>query len=203
MTSALFKQIEDLIPGLDGWCGVQRACEFASLIVGMRPETTAELGVWGGRCALAMALAHKHNGYGRVIAIDPWSAAASVEGQAGEDQHWWNDQAKHDLVYGRFMDNVARLGVENFIHIERKRSDDVTLDTDSVSVLAIDANHGEQAIQDVKRYSPAVPVGGWIFMDDMGWAGGSVWKAGEILKSTGFVEKFQRDQGMWFQRLSK
>lgn len=196
--SNLFQQLETLIPSLDGWCTVERACELAAIVVGLKPQTTVCLGVWGGRDTFALALAHRHNGIGKVIAIDPWKAEASVVGQHGEDAKWWGNQESHDLIYNRFMATVQNLNIADYIDVRRQRSDDVTPPR-NVGLLIIDGNHGPQSIKDVERFAKHVHVGGYVYMDDLAWSGGSVAQAAQNLQAMGFRNLYQRDTGAFFQ----
>jgi predicted O-methyltransferase YrrM len=75
----LFEKIDDLFERqLPGWCTKEKAYTLASLVIGTRPAVIVEVGVFGGRSFLPMALALKELGKGMAIGIDPWSPAASV-----------------------------------------------------------------------------------------------------------------------------
>lgn len=192
-------QIELLIPSLHGWCSVERASEFASFIVARKPQRTLEIGVFGGRLTLAMALAHKFVGVGKVIGIDPWKASASTEGQNETNAQWWGRQNMHDEVYESFMNNVRNLDLQNWIQIEKKRSDEFT-PPKNIGIMAIDGNHEGQAIKDVKRYAPSVPLGGVCYMDDVHWESNSVGRAVKLLGKMGFQKIHDRDTGAYFVR---
>lgn len=200
MISELFLQIEALVPTLEGWCVPEKACEFASIITSLRPEISVEIGVWGGRGTLSMALAHRFAGRGKVIAIDPWSATASVAGQTGADAAWWGEQQKHDYVYERFMGSIQMLSLMNWIEVQKKRSDAVEVPK-GIGFIVIDGNHSDQAVEDVKRYAPNVRMGGVVYMDDLSWSGGGVQRAANRLLKLGFEELYRRDQGAFFQRV--
>lgn len=200
MSGYLFNEIESVIPTLDGWCTVDRACELAALVVGTRPQTTALLGTWGGRDTFALAMAHRRNKLGKVICCDPYQAAASVEGQGGKDAEWWSNQQMHDLVYQRFLDNIARLGLTPWIEFHKKRAADVAPPA-HIGVLVVDGNHGPESIADVKRWAPHVPVGSWVYADDINWSGGAVKEAVAKLLKMGFVQRYERDTGAFFQRV--
>lgn len=198
--SKLFAEIEKVIPTLDGWCVPEKACDFAAFILALRPAVSVEIGVWGGRGTLAMAMAHRFIGVGKVIAIDPWSAPASVAGQEGENAEWWKDQSRHDLVYQRFLSNVEHLGLQPWIDVNKVRSDQV-VEPRGVGLLVIDGNHGEQAMADVKRFTPFVNLGGVVYLDDLNWQGGAVQRAADWMTKHGFCQLFVRDQGAFFQRI--
>jgi hypothetical protein len=198
MSEKLFKQLADLIPVIDGWCSVERAQDLAMAVLLLRPQVSICVGVWGGRDTFALALAHQAIGSGRVIAIDPWSAPASVDGQGAADAEWWGSQERHDLVYRRFMDNRRMLGLEGVIDVRRQSSNDV--EPVECGVFISDGNHGPQAISDVERFAPGVQAGGIAYLDDLNWSGGAVLESVERLKAMGFVELFKRDTGAFFQR---
>jgi predicted O-methyltransferase YrrM len=196
---SIFEQIERLIPTLDGWCTPERACELAAIVVGLKPKTTVCVGVWGGRDTFAMALAHQYNGFGRVVAIDPWAAVASVQGQQGADAEWWASQERHDYVYGQFIANMHRLGLANFIEVNKAKAAAVEPPSE-IGVLIVDGNHGPDSIADVERFAPRVVNGGVVYCDDINWAGGAVVEAVRRLKSMCFRELYTRDTGAFFQR---
>jgi len=202
MSVELFQKIAQIIPPMDGWCTVERALDTAAVVMAIRPQKVVVIGVFGGRDTVAAALACRDYGNGVVMAIDPWSASASVEGQSGEDEKWWNDQAKHDLVYGKFVTTVAALGLHPSIVIIRDRSDSVT-PPDGIGLLISDGNHGPQSIRDIERYAPNVILGGFAYLDDLGWSGDAVMESVQKLLSFGFIELYRRDGGAWFQRVKQ
>jgi hypothetical protein len=200
LPSTLFKQIESLIPTLDGWCTPDRACELAAQVIALKPSQTVCIGVWGGRDTFALALAHKFVGIGKVLAIDPWKAVHSVKDQVGEDAEWWSSQESHDLIYGRFIKRLGELEIQDYVDVQRLTSDEIT-PPNNISILVIDGNHGNQSVKDVKRFAANVVVGGICYMDDVSWTGGAVKKAISRLSKLGFIELFKRDTGIFFQRL--
>ncbi len=198
--SAVLKQIEDLVPTLGGWSISEKCCEFAAIIMVLRPENTVELGAWMGRGAFSMANAHRFIGKGKVWVVDPWSAGASVLGQDGANAEWWSAQERHEIAYQQFCTSLRTLELEPWIHVQRKTSDEAEVPT-SIGLLVIDGNHGPQALKDVERWAPAVSVGGFAYLDDIHWTGGAVEAAGARLCEMGFVPLFERDQGMFYQRI--
>lgn len=199
MTTKLFQEIETLVPTLDGWCSPQRACELAAIVVGLKPKTTVVLGTWGGRDLLSLAMAHRHNGFGRVVGCDPYSAQASVEGQTGKDSEWWSNQQMHDLVCERFLGNIKALGLTDWVEFHKAKSRDVTPPKD-IGLLISDANHGPEAISEIETWAPNVVPSGIVYCDDIGWAGNSVKEAVSRLLKMGFVQLYERDTGAFFQR---
>lgn len=204
MSHALLKRIDDFIPTLGGWCTPERAQHMAMLVLTLQPETTVVLGVWAGRDTFAPALAHQFLGKGSVLAVDPWSAPASIEGQGEADTNWWKNQQMHDKVYAEFMQKREMLGLAAYVDVCRVRSDQAEVPKE-IGLMICDGNHGPQAIADVQRWAPSVIVGGVVYMDDVGWSGGAVMEACRILVAMGFRELYRlpgdKETGKFFQRV--
>lgn len=201
MSAELFAQIAKLNPTLQGWCSDQRADETAAVVVALRPKTVVVIGVFGGRDTIAAALACRSVGGGQVIAIDPWSAKASVDGQGEENTKWWSDQEMHEKVYQGFRRALNDVGLgPDWVDVRRARSDDVEPPV-NIGLLLSDGNHGPQAIRDIERYAPNVIVGGFAYLDDLAWEGGAVLASVQKILDLGFIELHKRDGGAWFQRV--
>jgi predicted O-methyltransferase YrrM len=183
-----------------GWCSTEKAFDLTHTIIGSGAKTIVEIGVFGGRSMIPMAMACKYQGFGKVIGIDPWDAKASSEWQSHPaDIEWWS-KLDHDLIYAEFIRCVHLLGVEDFCDIQRMRSDEYQ-PVGPIDLLHIDGNHSDQALRDVKRYASLVPVGGFVFADDIGWTGGGVQRAVFELESLGFEKQYDRDTGAMFKRV--
>lgn len=196
----LFAQIESAVNSCTGWCPIDKACTLASMVIALRPDVTVEIGVWGGRSLLPMALAHKHLGQGMVIGIDPWMASVSAELETGKDKDWWGSQ-NHEAVFQDFMRRVNELSVNNVVRIHRMKSDDFD-PPNKIGLLHVDGCHMEQAVRDVMRYSPHVVRGGFCVMDDEGWHHGWVGKAVQKLLQFGFVKRYPLGTGGCYQKIS-
>jgi Methyltransferase domain len=183
----------------DGWCSVEKANALASTIVAIRPNLIVEIGIWSGKSLIPMALTLKKLGKGKLIGIDPWDNKASAEDlPSGEDKDWWA-KVDHNRVFNVFNKWVADTKIEPFIEIHRCRSDEFKVDKIGlIDLLHIDGSHGEQAsTYDVKNFASKVRRGGFLFMDDIGWAA----KATEMIPQVGFRELYQMDTGKMFQRI--
>jgi hypothetical protein len=200
----LLHRLHQFIPTLGGWCTPERAQDLAMMVLTLRPEQTVVLGVWAGRDTFALALAHQHVGKGKVLAVDPWAAAASVEGQGEADAAWWSNQQMHDAVYREFMSKRSMLGLEGRIDVVRARSDQASVPPE-IGFLGVDGNHGPEAVKDVERWAPSVVVGGIVYMDDLNWSGGAVMEGVQRLLAMGFKELYRPsgplETGAFFQRI--
>lgn len=160
---------------LEGWCDVNKAQHLAALVVALRPKATVEIGVFGGRSLIPMAMAHQFIGAGCAIGIDPWAKAASLDGMEGENKEWW-DKLDHEVIYAGFMNASARLRADGWIQVIRSDSDSAAFGhfgqnvPEVIDLLHIDGNHGPQAVKDVDNYATRIRPGGILVMDDIDWA---------------------------------
>lgn len=201
----IFDQIEQSHSKTSGWCSLTKAQTLASIVIATRPKISVEVGVWFGKSAIPIAVAHKHIAHGTLIAVDPWMASCSVIGQTNPaDVEWWNHQDAHDQAFNSFKSSVANYDLGNVVQIHRMDSSEFE-PPDGIGLFHCDGNHGEKAVSDVERYCPKISIGGFAVLDDLGWSTGSVKKAVDKIKSMGFKELYIVDdkENQWgvFQRI--
>lgn len=194
----LLLEIEHALPAGGDWCDLDKAQTLGALVVALRPRVVVEIGVWMGGSLVPLLLALKHVGAGRAIAIDPWAWTASVADEDEENAAWWR-KVDHDAAYTKFRDRLAQHELESICEIWRMRSDDAAPPR-RVDLLHVDGNHNEQAIRDVQRFAPHVPIGGVLVMDDLHWHGGHVGRAHDIAIAMGFEELYPLGTGAVLQR---
>ncbi len=182
----------------NGWCTIPKARTMAMLIVATKPVVSVEIGVYTGKSAIAMALAHKFLGKGQVLCIDPWKAEASAEWQEDVHKEWWS-KIDHEAIYREFINHIIKFGVTAQVDIKREKSDHVEPPR-VIDFLHIDGNHSQQAIRDVSRFASRVPTGGIVVMDDIEWPGGQVKVATQNLLNLGFIELFKLGTGAVYQK---
>jgi len=200
MNKELFQQVENFLEeNKDGWCSKEKAFALMSTIFALRPTLVCEIGIWSGKSLIPVALSLKSLNKGRIIGIDPFSALASAEDLPdGKDKDWWAT-TDHERVFNVFKKWVSATQVEPYVEIHRCRSDEFKVEKlGMLDFLHIDGSHGEIAsTYDVTHFAPKVRRGGFMFMDDIGWAV----KATQLIPQYGFVEVYQMDTGKMFQRI--
>jgi predicted O-methyltransferase YrrM len=171
-SAATYAAIADTLPTLDGWCTVEKASHLADLVVDRRALRCVEIGVFGGRSLIAMAIAQRELGGGVCWGVDPWSVDASLEGEnAPENDEWWS-ALDYETIYRRFAEAVIRTGVLPSCNWLRMKSltasrifDDATID-----LLHIDGNHSEYtSVGDVVTWLPKLAPGAIVVVDDADW----------------------------------
>lgn len=196
----LFRDVEIANKNIDGWCELPKALTLASIILAFRPAISLEIGLWKGKSFSAMALAHKAINHGICIGVDSWSRDVAMREQTSEkDREWWA-AIDFEAVYREFNSNMAKIGVQDFIRIERMESKHFQ-PPGGIGLASIDGAHSETAMYDMLKIAPRVVAGGYIVTDDTDWAGGGVAKGEERLKDFGFTKISPLGTGAVFQRL--
>ncbi|HVC19671.1 MAG TPA: class I SAM-dependent methyltransferase [Vicinamibacterales bacterium] len=184
------------ITPLHGWTTPEKGVRLAELVIETGAAVSVEIGVFGGRGTIAMALGHQALGRGYVAGIDSWSAQASLEGsnEAANDE-WWA-KVDYDAVYEHCLAALLRCGVARHVRIMRERSDTALrlFADESVSVLHQDGNHSrEVSTAEVGMWAPKLARGGYWVADDTDWT--TTQEALALLVEQGFT--LVEDHGGW------
>jgi hypothetical protein len=173
LRASLRARIEACIVSLHGWTTVDKGLRLAELVVTAQAGVSVELGVFGGRGTISMAIGHEALGRGCVVGVDPWEAAASLEGvNAPENDEWWG-RIDHEAIYQSFLKALADSRLESFCRVLRQRSHVAAGEfaDGSISVLHQDSNHSEQVSSaEVDLWTPKLRAGGYWVADDTDWA---------------------------------
>lgn len=196
ITAALRERISASIAPLHGWTTPEKGVRLAELILETQADVSVEIGVFGGRGTISMAMGHQCLGKGYVVGIDPWEVTASLEGvNDPANDEWWRT-VDHDAIYEHFLTALLQHGVARQCRIMRERSDTALrlfLD-ESVSVLHQDGNHSEQiTVAEVDMWTPKLKPGGYWISDDVDWA--TTQNAQTLLLARGF--RVAEEHGSW------
>jgi len=183
----VFDTIARVIPKLHGWASVEKAISLAAYAIANRPLVSVQVGVYGGRDSLPVAMACKFNKRGIIHCVDPWDPKASADGQVTEvDRKWWGE-LNHELIYQSFMDAVSRNELTDYCKVHRMKSSEFESPTE-IDYLSVDGNHGPDAVLDTMKFGSNVVSGGIVCLDDCDWHQGYVTKSAQWLKENGFLE---------------
>jgi hypothetical protein len=177
--------IRNDLSSIHGWCSVEKALYLAKLVSDNKLFRCVELGVFGGRSLLPIALAARTvTDASCIYGIDPFEKGASLEGENSDaNDAWWSNidyDEMHDYATcllgprGKYKLNVKLLRTTS----EKA----VTLFEDaSLHLLHQDSNHSEEvSCKEVKLWHAKVmPNGYWVF-DDTDWS--TTQKAQRILQ---------------------
>ena len=133
------------------------------LALANRPRVGVEIGSASGWSACMIGSAMKANDSGMLYAIDPHSVTK------------WNDGTLVD-TYPVIRANVAKLGLEKYVTIERKTSEEAAKDWKlKVDMIFIDGDHSYEGVKrDWELFLPHLsPFSIAVFHD-------TIWEVGEV-----------------------
>ena len=173
---------------IHGWCTIEKAHKLIEIATELHPNLIVELGVFGGRSLLALALAVKESGC-KVVGIDAWEKTASLEGEnSKENDQWWGN-LDYDAIFTYAKNLMKKHNVHKNTELWKAKSAEVVsrFDDESIDILHQDSNHSEKiSCQEVELYWNKVSKNGvWIF-DDVNWD--TTKKAQELLVEKGYEE---------------
>lgn len=198
---SLFETIREVVPTLPGWCELDKAMTLAAIVIAHRPAVSVEIGIFGGRSFIPIALAHQANEYGTAVGIEPWDSALAVQMQTTvADQDFWANVSMTD-VEQRFWKAMKSYRLESRCQIMRQTSNETNV-TQPIGLLHIDGAHNLQAKTDVLRFAKQVETGGYCVLDDLEWTGGGVKEAEKLLLSMKFQKRYPLGTGAVYQRVS-
>lgn len=193
----LMADIAKIVPTLEGWCPVEKALIMATIIVVKRPKTVVELGIFGGRSIIPMAMAMKALSCGNVYGIDPWSKEAALEGtNAKENEEWWSKTVDLEQVYKNFAMKVIQMDLTEVLFWHRMKSEQAVRNfaDNSIELLHCDSNHSEEvSLKEIDMWTPKLKVGAAWVADDTDWA--TMSRAKEYILTKGF--ELKKDYGKW------
>jgi hypothetical protein len=182
---------------LPGWMSVEKGRRIIELVTAAKAKRCVELGVFGGRSLVCLAFGLQILGSGRADGIDPFIAAAALEGSNDPaNDEWWSN-LDYDAVERAAQEALIRLNLTpNYAQIIRARSREVVglYEDGSIDVLHQDSNHSEEvSSEEVALWTPKISPGGYWIFDDADWP--STQRAQRELVEFGFTE-FE-DHGGW------
>ena len=180
-------KIAKLVPTMAGWCPVDKALIMATYIIQKKPDLVVELGIFGGRSLIPMAMACKTIGKGRVIGIDPWTKDAALEGEnSKENEQWWSS-INLEETYKTFIHQVLANDVLDTCFWHRMKSEEAIklYQDNTIGFLHCDSNHSEKvSLAEIDQWSPKVKNKGIWIMDDTDWP--TMQKAKAYILTKGF-----------------
>lgn len=200
------QKIEEIYPqydqryGMWGWCTLNMAGCLVDVINNVCEKidnpVCVEIGVYGGKSILPVALELKRHGRGIIHAIDPWTNSDATSGYDSANYDFWNT-IDLNKIFGIFKGMLSEFDLNSFVNIIQSTSNDAP-EIDNIDFLFIDGQHTEQCILDIKKYASKVKPGGCCILDDTAW--GEVVMAPDMLKEMGFEQFHSVDTSVFFIR---
>ena len=187
----LFKEYDTI----EGWCSEEKAKKMIEYLPS-DAQLCVELGVWGGKSLLPIAISCK----GSVIGIDAWSPDASLEGSNDHaNDEWWKN-LDYNHFYNYTQNLLNKYNCSN-TKLWRMKSVEAFLkfENNTIDFLHQDSNHSEEiSCAEVELYYLKVKPGGiWVF-DDANWP--TTQKAQELLESKGYTVLYDNTDWKIYKR---
>ncbi len=155
---------------LQGWCSTPKAMLLYSLVRAHRPNAIVEIGIYGGRSIVPMAVAARDNGRGYVAGIETWSADGAKQYRTNIGNDFWWTTVDFTRLKRDFHAFLAAHDLDAIVKVIEAPSDRAHYLFDEIDMLHIDGGHSTfGAAQDVVNYVAKVRRGGVIVYDDINW----------------------------------
>jgi predicted O-methyltransferase YrrM len=154
---------------LEGWCSHDKASILIDIILKKKPQKILEIGVFGGKSLVPMAVALQTNKEGVIYGIDPWDSKASIENVKNEANKGWWGNLDHEGILQGLIGKIRLFELDDYIQLIKSTSEDAAPIFD-IDILHVDGNHSDKtSYLDVTKWVPYMRSGGWIIFDDMSW----------------------------------
>lgn len=171
MNPEMKRTIERVVRETMGWCGLEKAEHLALLALDSHPALIVEIGVFGGKSLIPLALAAKQYG-GKVVGIDPWLAGAALEGTNSEANDKWWAALNYEQIFSSFVQALHNFEVADTVRVMRMMDVDALPEfaDNSIGILHVDGNHSpEVSRRYIEQWGSKVKSGGYLIMDDTDW----------------------------------
>jgi len=199
----------DMSERIPGWAPPDKLTRMFNLVLETQPHRIVEIGVFGGRSLMALAVASLHLPHPcQVVGIDAWSNNEAVENMFPEV--WQDEQGHLDYWEGQDLERICE-GCRHLFEEEDLMEQVTLIRGDSVStvplfdhidILHIDGNHTDwSSTRDVCNWVPRVRNGGFIHMDDTYWATLQATALPMLEKRCELVETLHGDYSRIYQKV--
>jgi predicted O-methyltransferase YrrM len=157
--------------GLPGWCTPLKGRWIAEHIQREHLTRCVEIGVFGGRCLLSMALAVRAIGRGGfVLGVDPYDFARQVESMDNAAHIEWAGGIPFENIYQGTLAAIRARELHTHCGLLRAAADECASIVGAIDLLHIDGCHSVlSSCRDVEVWGPKVRPGGLIVLDDCDW----------------------------------
>lgn len=182
---------------IHGWCTREKALTLMNLVLESKPNLCVELGVFGGKSLLPIALSAKRF-HSKVIGIDAWTAQASLEGTNSDANDKWWSNIDYNQMFEYTRNLMVQNNVDSIVELWKCKSNECVekFENNSIDILHQDSNHSEEiSCEEVELYWNKVKSGGYWIFDDTNWE--TTQKAQTLLLSKGYEEVYSTPDNAW------
>lgn len=155
-----------------GWCRLEKAYRLAELILEHKTQRAIEIGIFGGRSVVPMALAMRAQQSGFVIGLDPWDLEHALEGDNGPEQEQWWQGVKFPEIRRIFVEHIEHSDLSPWLGWLQLGSVEAApfFGDQAFDLIHLDGDHAElTSCRDVELWLPKLKLGGLFVLDDSNW----------------------------------
>ena len=170
------RDLEMILSKMEGWCTLHKAQKLQELAAAPGCQLAVEIGIFGGKSLIPVAMAFAKKGSGKIYGIEPWDNDVAIETVTNDvNDQWWKDL---DLVAIKrsFLQHLVDLGLEKYVKIIEVPSDAAVpvfqnpRFAGKIDLVHIDGAHSvEQSLFDCTYWHRLLRSGGYIVLDDINW----------------------------------
>jgi predicted O-methyltransferase YrrM len=199
--AALSARIVAALPAIEGWCTQGKAVWLSDLIGESACRTVLEVGIFGGKSLIPMALAVQHCAPGgKVYGVEDWSGDAAAEtAMSAASDVWWRE-VELKAVKAGFLRSLLDNELSDIVNVLEMSADEAfrcltALGLDQFDLIHLDGSHSDvRALRDVRMWTGLLRPGGILVLDDIGWP--SVQPALDHLRSScSIIEEVFESEG--------
>ncbi|HTR87616.1 MAG TPA: class I SAM-dependent methyltransferase [Reyranella sp.] len=168
--AASLELLKGLPRRLKGWCSYDKAVLLYTLVRRHRPEKAVEIGIFGGRSIVPIALGLRDNQFGEVVGIESWSAEPATAFRTTLANDFWWATLDFAQVKRAFLAYIVEEDLHPYIRLLETASNRAIATLDEIHFAHIDGGHSTLgAAQDVAAVLAKMPSGGVVLFDDIDW----------------------------------
>lgn len=151
------QEIKNIITPLHGWCSPSKAFRLFQLVRDRQIKNSLEIGVYGGRSIIPMAIAHAKYG-GHALGID------------GFNHPNYHDAAGWEPIYEGTVKVLKEYSACTLKRINREEYL-ATNPSEKFGLIHVDGDHStEKALEDLVTLVPLLEPDGILVIDDTDWS---------------------------------
>jgi hypothetical protein len=180
--------VEKVLASIEhGWATKEKALALIDCVRKSNSRLSVEIGVFGGKSFIPLALAHKEMKAGYAIGIDAWNHKACLEGiNDPENNAWWKSLNFKDIYYS-CVEAIERYDLDDYACLCKMTSltFGILLPDNSIDVMHQDSNHSEEvSCAEINLFASKMKSGSYWIMDDTDWP--TMLAAQELIYKKGF-----------------
>lgn len=170
------------LPAIEGWCTARKALWLSDLIAENGCTQVLEVGIFGGKSLIPMALAVREcTPGGQVYGIEAWSSdVAGAAAANAENDAWWREVELKAIKAG-FLRNLLDNELAGIVNVLEMSPDEAfkcltAIGLDQFDLIHVGGSHSEvQAVHAAGMWPGLLRPGGILVLDDIGrqWVQGA------------------------------